>query len=212
MPYMIRNVFKTALAVVAFAATFLALTGSPVLADEAALAKIHNEIVAKYSSVQHITSDALTKKLTEPNAADNYVLFDVREVGEYGVSHLENATQVTPGIWTSTFMRKYGDRIKGKTVVFYCSVGRRSSYAASYLQKSLMANGATRVVNLKGGIFSWHNQNRPLRDTLGATPYVHPYDSYWGRLLDRQNLTRFRPRSKPTSGKISSSAEMRTSQ
>jgi len=209
---MIWKYFTLAMTAAALAAMLAAPAGSPARADEAALEAIHNEIVRKYSSVEHITSDALTKKLANPEEADDIVLFDIREVGEHNVSRLENATQVTPGIWTSTFMRKYGERIKGKTVVFYCSVGRRSSYAASYLQKTLKANGAKSVVNLKGGIFSWHNQNRPLSDTAGATPYVHPYDNYWGRLLERRNLARFTPRPKISSPEISSSAEAQTSQ
>lgn len=167
------------------------------LADEAALDVIHQKIVRKYSSVQHMTSDVLTRNLADPAKAGDYVLFDVRELDEHRVSHLKNATQIEPGIWTSTFMRKHGERIKGKTVVFYCSVGRRSSYAASYLQDTLKKNGAKQVVNLKGGIFSWHNQKRELSDGATQTPFVHPYNTYWGRLIERRALTSFKPQSSP---------------
>lgn len=179
-------------------------------ADEAALEKIHQKIVRKYDEVEHVTSDVLTRELADPIKAEDIVLFDVREVDEHAVSHLGNATQITPGIWTSTFMKAHGDKIKGKTVVFYCSVGRRSSYAASYLQETLKKNGAARVVNLKGGIFSWHNQKRPLMTGASQTLFVHPYDSYWGRLIERRNLTRFKPQASPVSRETSSTKTRET--
>lgn len=166
---------------------------SAVQADEAALDAIHQKILRKYDSVEHIAPDDLSRDLADPEKAADIVLFDVREVGEHDVSHLANATQIKPGIWTSTFLRRHGERIKDKTVVFYCSVGRRSSYAASYLQGALKKSGARRVVNLKGGIFSWHNQKRDLSNGETRTPFVHPYNKYWGRLIERRSLIRFKP-------------------
>lgn len=171
----------------------LAVPASFALADEKALDAIHQKIVKRYARVQHITSDALTQKLSDPDEARDIVLIDVREADEYGVSHLGNAYQIDPGIWTSTFMKAFKDRTRGKTVVFYCSVGRRSSYAASYLQDALKKNGARSVLNLKGGIFSWHNQSRPLYRSGRATDFVHPYSKYWGSMIERRQLTRYKP-------------------
>ncbi len=204
------------LARLASALLFVSLA-QQVQADEAALDAIHQKIVAKYAKVEHLTSVELTQVLRDPGKAKDYVLFDVREVDEHRVSHLKNATQIKPGIWTSTFMRKHGDRIKGKTVIFYCSVGRRSSYAASYLQDTLKKNGAKQVMNLKGGIFSWHNQKRELTDGAAHTPFVHPYNEYWGRLVERRTLTRFKPEPSPfanpeTSSAATPSASTQTSQ
>ncbi|MEO0618289.1 MAG: rhodanese-like domain-containing protein [Pseudomonadota bacterium] len=174
----------------------LAVPLAVAMADEAALASIHRDIEKKYAQVSHVSGGELATMLAAPEQADDIVLFDVREVGEHAVSHLDNAVQVKPGIWTSTFLKKHGSIIKGKTVVFYCSVGRRSSYAASYLQDALMKQGAKRVVNLTGGIFSWHNNRRPLKDADGKTALVHPYNSYWGRLVARENLTAYSPLSR----------------
>lgn len=204
------------LARLASALLFVSLA-QQVQADEAALDAIHQKIVAKYAKVEHLTSVELTQVLRDPGKAKDYVLFDVREVDEHRVSHLKNATQIKPGIWTSTFMRKHGDRIKGKTVIFYCSVGRRSSYAASYLQDTLKKYGAKQVMNLKGGIFSWHNQKRELTDGAAHTPFVHPYNEYWGRLVERRTLTRFKPEPSPfanpeTSSAATPSASTQTSQ
>ena len=80
--------------------------------------------------------------------------------------------------------------LKGKTVVFYCSVGVRSSALAESVKADLLAAGTKEVVNLEGGIFGWHNQSRPLVDKSGPTTFVHPYNAYWGRLLTRPELAR----------------------
>ena len=61
------------------------------------------------------------------------------------------------------------------------------------VRAELMKRGAVAVDNLKGGIFAWHNQQRPLVSGQGQpTPYVHPFDSSWGKLVDRQSLTRMK--------------------
>ena len=53
--------------------------------------------------------------------------------------------------------------------------------------------GAQAVYNLDGGIFAWHNERRALTNAAGATDYVHPFDDYWGRLLERRDLIRTVP-------------------
>ena len=41
------------------------------------------------------------------------------------------------------------------------------------------------VSNLEGSIFRWSGEGRPLVDPKGkSTRLVHPYNPYWGRLLD----------------------------
>ncbi|MEL6289767.1 MAG: rhodanese-like domain-containing protein [Pseudomonadota bacterium] len=162
--------------------------------DQTTLETVHRDITERYSAVQHMSGAELAAQLRDARAREEIVLFDVREAEEFAVSRLNGAERIEPGVWTSSFMRAHGDRIRGKTVVFYCSVGARSSYAASYLADDLKAAGATRVVNLEGGIFAWHNAARPLADKHGATRFVHPYDAKWGRYVDRGALTRYAPR------------------
>ena len=98
-----------------------------------------------------------------------------------------------PGIWQRTFLKRHGEAVKGKTVVFYCSVGVRSSKLAAKLQKALAARGAKAVYNLQAGIFNWHNERRPLTTGSAPTSFVHPFDDHWGQLVERRDLLRYRP-------------------
>jgi rhodanese-related sulfurtransferase len=121
------------------------------------------------------------------------VLFDVREEEEYQVSRLPGALRADPGAWTFRFVGQHGEAVKGKTVVFYCSVGVRSSKLAARVQGRLLEKGARAVYNLEGGVFRWHNDRRPLIDANGPTPLVHPYDRHWGGLIERQGETATQP-------------------
>lgn len=59
---------------------------------------------------------------------------------------------------------------------------------ARRIQAAMAADGATGVLNLRGGIFAWHNAGLPLVNARGATRYVHPFNAAWGRLLTHRNL------------------------
>ena len=155
--------------------------------EEHTLSAVVRGVALKHSSLLHMTPADLSARL---RIADDIVLLDVREDGEFAVSHLDGAVRVDPGIWRSTFLSRYREALKGKTVVFYCSVGVRSSALAESVKADLLAAGTKEVVNLEGGIFGWHNQSRPLVDKSGPTTFVHPYNAYWGRLLTRPELAR----------------------
>ncbi len=152
---------------------------------------LQKDILSRYDGVQHITGQSLAEKLKQ--AKEEVVIFDVREVGEYNVSHIANAIQVAPNIWHSPFMRKYAASLKGKTVVFYCSVGVRSSKLARYVQEAVKKAGATSVLNLQYGIFGWHNEKRALINNDKATDVVHPYNKHWGQLVNRNALLSYKP-------------------
>ena len=149
------------------------------MANDFNLTAIHEDIVGRYAGVQHIDGDALRKLET-----DDVVFFDVREQDEYAVSHLRNALRLDPGTAPAAFIDAHGERVRGKTIVFYCSVGHRSSAKALELADTLETAGAAAVFNLKGGIFQWHNDNRPV--VRGDTPTrdVHPYNRRWGKLIN----------------------------
>ena len=149
------------------------------MANDFNLPAIHEDIVSRYAGVQHIDGGHLDAL----DAAD-IVLFDVREPEEYAVSHLHDAEPLNPSASKSDFLAAHGDRISGKTVVFYCSVGHRSSAKARELTEALEAQGATAVYNLKGGIFAWHNERRALYRDDERTRDVHPYNRRWGALID----------------------------
>ena len=154
------------------------------------LQSVHENILQSYPEVRHLTAGALEKALKDP---DRYVIFDVREEDEFAVSHIAGSIRVKPSIWTSSFIKKFAEKTKGKHVIFYCSVGVRSSRLAEKTQTRLRELGAKSVHNLKGGIFSWHNQEKGLRNTAGQTEFVHPYDQKWGSLVTRKSLHKYLP-------------------
>jgi rhodanese-related sulfurtransferase len=163
------------------------LSGVSLAKENKALAKMHEKIERQFPHVQHL--DANNPILTR---TDGIVVFDVREEKEYAVSHLENAIRIDPGISTEDFMEEFADRTQGKGVVFYCSVGQRSSRLADRTQGPLIAHGAKSAYNLEGGIFKWHNEQRSLL-SIDATPtdVVHPYNAYWGRMVNDRSKTSY---------------------
>lgn len=146
----------------------------------------------RFPDVLHLSSEGLMRRVSDRS---NILLLDVREAEEYAVSHLPNSARVDPNIRTDDFLERYASLARGKTVVFYCSVGMRSSELALRVQKGLFAAGADRVYNLNGGIFHWHNEERALINDRGATSLVHKYDDNWGQLVRRSALAVMGPRS-----------------
>lgn len=132
---------------------------------------INAEIQQKFPEVERIT-------INELNAKDltDVILIDVRKKEEFAVSHLAGAINLTDpfdiaGLASET----------EKDVVVYCSVGYRSAAVVHEL-KNL---GIKNAINLEGSIFAWSNAGLPLVNQSGSTRDVHPYDEYWGQLLDQ---------------------------
>ena len=145
----------------------------------AKLADIHQKIISDYDNVNHISSDDVSKLNTE-----QVVIFDVRGKKEHEVSHLDGAIQIDPDLDPQVFINKYGEAIKGKTVIYHCSVGRRSSKFASRVNSLSPQQQVDQSYNLQGGIFHWRNDEMPLVDINSETTQVHPYNFYWGRLIE----------------------------
>ena len=106
------------------------------------------------------------------------VLLDVRTKPECDVSHLEGAIRVEPGSDPAAISTP-----KDKAIVTYCSVGYRSAAFA----KKLSEAGYRNVTNLEGSIFRWANEDRPLVHDGQPTDKVHPYNRFWGMLLDKSH-------------------------
>lgn len=168
---------------------FILVHLSPLSADSFTLDNIRKDIKQDYKSLGHLSYQEFLKMLKAP---EDLVIFDVREASEYQVSHIAGAVRVDPGIWNSTFLSRHGQDVKNKTVIFYCSVGRRSSRLANRVQTKLKELGAKSVYNLDGGVFAWHNQKLDLQNARGKTPYVHPFSSRWSKLLIHQKLLRMK--------------------
>lgn len=170
-------------------AAILAAVPPTALGAPASLQATIDDVARRWPQLGHI-SPARVEELMRQRRA---VLFDVRTPAEYAVSHLPGAINVAPGMSAVTFLEQYGGAVGGKTAVFYCSVGVRSSKLAERVAQGLKARGATAVDDLAGGIFAWHGEGRTLVDARGPTDFVHPYDSEWGRLLLRPALARTAP-------------------
>lgn len=152
---------------------------------------VEQDVAAQFADVPQLGTEEFAEMLRGPG---DTLVFDVRESAEFQVSRIPGAVRADPGTWSSTFLRQHASAVRGKTIVFYCSVGVRSSKLAGRIQGDLRRAGAVQIYNLRGGIFRWHNEERILVDDSGAdTPFVHPYDSRWGRLVARGNLLRLRP-------------------
>lgn len=157
------------------------------------LAALETMLVARYSDIEHISTGALAERLAE---GDDIVLLDAREAGEYAVSHIAGAIRVDPNAAPADVAALVGAQADGAEIVVYCSVGWRSSVLADRAAEALYEAGAFSVANLRGGVFAWHNEARPLMSAGGApTEAVHPYDQRWGRLVERQHLLAHAPKS-----------------
>lgn len=160
------------------------------LDGQKSLEGLTRDLSSKFSRVDQMIPEELERL---QSLAHGLLLFDVREPAEFAVARLRGAEWMSPDIGARELAARIGTGAAGKTVVFYCSVGYRSSKVANRVRETLTALGARRVVNLQGGIFAWHNTGRELVDARGETIHVHPYDRRWGRYLDFDNLARTIP-------------------
>ena len=158
--------------------------------ENEALKETHQKVVKDYKTVSHITASSLS----EMDSKD-YVLIDVRESEEFAVSHIAGAIWVDPEIDADRFLSLYGDLISGRSVIFYCSVGVRSSRLAEKIQRSEAFQTPVQIYNLEAGVFGWHNEKRPLvqrsKDVIRSTEFIHPYNRWWGRMINRDKLKKY---------------------
>lgn len=150
------------------------------------LQPIASKLMRQYPDLVQLTPEELEKRQAE---AGSMVVIDARTPGEYAVSHIKGAIRVDPAASAATVVAAAGD-VAGKSVVFYCTVGGRSSRLASSAKAALLAEGAKDVANLTGGVLAWHNAGRPLVNDAGETEFVHPSSGDMARLLNRADLAR----------------------
>jgi len=148
------------------------------------LQEIHEQIVENYPNVEHINATDL-KRLN----SEDLVFIDVREPSEYAVSRLnESALRVDPNMQSNLFKDEFEKLLSGKTVIFYCSVGRRSSDFIARVQTELAQMSINQSYNLEGGLFGWANSDLGFEGNS-----VHPYNAYWGRLIDDSSIIAYEP-------------------
>lgn len=156
-------------------------------AGDTGLDAIHADIISDHSSVSQISPEDFMEL-----DRDSLLILDIREPEEYAVSRIPGAIWVSPNANAETATIQIGD-VTDKTIVVYCSVGRRSSIFAERVQNDMLKNGATSVANLERGIFGWHNDARALTDANGRTDAVHPYNAVWKRYVEREEKARYTP-------------------
>lgn len=127
--------------------------------------------------------------LLDADPSDAPILLDVRTADEFAVSHLAGAIRVEPGTDPAQL-----DSLRGRgPIVTYCSVGYRSAELASMLIDA----GFSDVSNLRGSIFRWANEGRPVYRDGRRVREVHPYDEIWGVLLDPSLRTKLPDHGRP---------------
>lgn len=149
-----------------------------------ALALLEKTLALRYPSAQ-LKSDSLATRLATADSA-TLLLFDVRHPDEFAVSYIHGAVRVDPTLTAEEFDRSFAATVNGKQLVFYCSVGYRSSMLIERVRKHAFDAGAVSVANLRGGIFRWYNEKRPLYNGLGKTDTVHHNNEFWGKLLKKR--------------------------
>ncbi|MDO9503504.1 rhodanese-like domain-containing protein [Falsiroseomonas sp.] len=137
--------------------------------------------VTRLLPVPEITSADLARRIA---SGERILLLDVREPAEYAQSRIPGALRVSPGAPAAAVLAEHGARMAGATVVLYCAVGWRSGLMVQGIRQAVTQAPAAALLNLRGGIFRWHAEARPLELGPGATG-VHPFDAAWGRLLAR---------------------------
>lgn len=130
----------------------------------------------KFTNVEWISTSELADWLANKRRPPP-VLLDVRTPAEWDVSHLPGARRVDPRASADSAAEGV---TKQTPIVTYCAVGYRSGEMASRLR----AAGFSDVHNLEGSIFQWANEHRPLVRGQKAVSQVHPYNTFWGRLLN----------------------------
>lgn len=143
---------------------------------------VERMIAARYPGTPTISTDSLAARLD----AASPLLLDVRTEEEFAVSHLAGARRVEP----NDALPPWLDALERDTpIVAYCSVGIRSAALVERLREA----GFTRAGNLRGSIFRWANEGRPVVRGDSVVREVHPYSRRWGRLLDSK-LCAYAPR------------------
>ena len=175
------------------AALALAATSAPpaeaqwLFGGSSSLDNIEERLARKHVDIDHIDAEELAGF---GQAGEDYILLDVREPSEYAVSRIPGALQIDPGASADDVRAMIANADEDKPLILYCSVGRRSSELGSRVAGDLTDR---QIVNLRGGVFAWHNEARTLENAAGTTDYVHPYNNWWKRLLERGELAAKQP-------------------
>jgi sterol desaturase/sphingolipid hydroxylase (fatty acid hydroxylase superfamily)/rhodanese-related sulfurtransferase len=151
---------------------FLALIVPRRYSMNSLLAKIDRQ----FPNVAQMTTGDLARRL---EAEQVVPLYDVRTPEEYEASHLPGAFLLEPETLAIEAVRRLKAEHTNRAVVLYCSVG----YRAAQMSEALSAAGWTNSVVLRGSIFQWALEGRPLESDKPGTPLVHPHSFSYTHLV-----------------------------
>jgi rhodanese-related sulfurtransferase len=151
-------------------------------------AEVHQVIADKFPQVPHLTTTELSTLIARGEAP---LLLDYRSRVEYEVSHLAGAVWVADLKAARMEIAKVRAMDGQRKVLVYCSVGYRSADLVAQIQKLPDRGYAQELYNLKGSLFMWANEGRPMVKRVGSGPeqpalQVHPYNNSWASLLAPQ--------------------------
>ncbi|MFK5894647.1 MAG: rhodanese-like domain-containing protein [Pseudomonadota bacterium] len=142
-------------------------------------------IVSLRFDVNHLSHQELQKLLSDTNK-NNVLLFDVRRPEEFQMSRIKGSIQIDPNMSVEYFISLYKGKIYNKEIIFYCSVGYRSSEFIKRIEKQANSARVKKMYNLKGGIFRWYNENHRVINDQGETDNIHPSDESWADLIEKR--------------------------
>jgi rhodanese-related sulfurtransferase len=140
------------------------------------LSLIQQVTARKFPTVDWISSADLAG-WRQDSTRSQPLLLDARTAPEYQLSHLSGARRIDPNRPLLKHMEAFA---RDTPIVVYCSVGYRSGRVARWLGRQ----GFTNVRNLQGSLFAWANDGRPMEADGRRVREVHPYNEFWGRLLE----------------------------
>jgi len=118
-------------------------------------------IKAALAEISEITPEELVAIQAEAN---DLLLIDVREPGEFTEGHLSGAKLIPRGIIEAAADHAYPKRVqelvdaRARPVALYCATGGRSALAANTLRMM----GFNNVMSLQGGFTRWQSEGRDV--------------------------------------------------
>lgn len=138
--------------------------------------------VARLWAVPQIEPGQLARRLA---GDDPPRVFDVREMDEFDQAHIAGAVRVDPGLSGREFLAAHAAAAVSQAV-FVCAVGARSSRLLARIRLAWPGETPPEFANLRGGMFRWAAQARPMVDAVGRpAAALHPYGPPWDALLAR---------------------------
>ena len=136
---------------------------------------LHWLIQLRFLDIHHISTEELAIWLEDKKTTDP-LLLDARTPLEYAISHLRGAYLIPHDLLEIEPCLPYSF---SHPIVTYCSVGYRSAILAQRLQKM----GYKKVFNLKGSLFFWFSEKRPIFSGEQIVSFIHPFNLFWSLWL-----------------------------